>query len=200
MLQRSKLIHLFTKIYEAQERSFLIEDIERIDLWTQLVSPMQSSNVRLKIFSRQLFARVVRGNVQVSSRFFLLFSRRLSAPRYSFQFARSTLPLSHANICRYTLKRSTRRQSALAKFGISLNLSSTNIRLLIFRERLYAPLCSLSSCLFRVLSTTFTTSSRWILASLISTSHRYYVLPSSILSNDFSHEKEFKPFLWELNI
>jgi len=199
MLQRSKLIHLFTKIYEAQERSFLIEDIERIDLWTQLVSPMQSSNVRLRIFSRQLFARVMRGNVQVSSGFFLLFSR-LSAPRYSFQFARSILPLSHANICRYTLKHSTRRQSALAKFGISLNLSSTNIRLLVFRERLYAPLCSFPSCLFRVLSTTFTTSSHWILASLISTSHRYYVLPSSILSNDFSHEKESKPFLWELNI
>jgi len=131
---------------------------------------------------------------QVSSGFFLLFSRRLST-RYSFQFARSTLPLSHANICRYTLKRSTRRQSALAKFGISLNLSSTNIRLLVFRERLYVSLCSLPSCLFRILSATFTTSSRWILASLISTSHRYYVLSPSILSNDFSHEKESKPFL-----
>lgn len=59
-----------------------------------------------------------------------------SASRYLARFAWSTLPLSRANICRYTLKRSEkRRRDTLAKFGIPTNLSSTNIRLLVCRER-----------------------------------------------------------------
>jgi len=72
---------------------------------------------------------------------FLFFPPCLSASRYLVRFAWSTLPLSRANICRYTLKRSEtkRRRDTLAKFGIFTNLSSVNIRLLVCQERLCSP-------------------------------------------------------------
>lgn len=113
---------------------------------------------------------------------FLSILCRLSASRYFLQFARSTLPLSRAQIFADTPLNVRRRGgdgTPHAKFGISSNLSSTNIRLLVFRERLYPPHPPSPPPYHAsfVLSTTFTTSSRRILAGLISTSDCYYLSP-----------------------
>lgn len=120
---------------------------------------------------------------------FLFFPPFLSALQYLVRFAWSTLPLSRANICRYTLKRSEarRRRDTLAKFGISTNLSSTNIRLLVCRERLCSPRFS-PPPLLRVLSATFTTSSRRIFASLISVFPCRYHLVKRLLTEGNSNE------------
>lgn len=145
---------------------------------------MQSLNLSLK----NLLPASVRLCTQMRpcSFSFLFFPLCLSASRYLVRFAWSTLPLSRANICRYTLKRSEtkRRRDTLAKFGISTNLSSTNIRLLVCRERLCSSRFSSLLRPLRVLSATFTTSSCRIFASLISAFPCRYRLPCQT-----SHER-----------
>lgn len=121
-----------------------------------------------RIYYRQSLGCVHKRRDRSCSLPFLFFS--LFSPPIGFaiprSFAWNTLPLSRANICRYTLKRSEkRRRDTLAKFGISTNLSSTNIHLLVCRERPCTPRSYSPANPLRVLSAILTTSSHRIFAS-----------------------------------
>lgn len=116
---------------------------------------------------------------------FFFFLPCLSIPRYRVRLTWTTLPLSRANICRYTLKRSEtkRRRGILVKFWISTNLSLINIRLLVCRERLCifplsrTPLCFIGD-FYDFFVSDFCEFDIGVSLSL-----------SSTLSNDFSRQR-----------